>query len=149
MPRTTMTLHISAALLYCKCGVDQGVCWKSMQRTTNMHVLTFTSVSASETQFNMTCWQTDEQTNKLVDGLKIGKLMRPFRRTWQLVEYDCWSNKTGQVRHLVDFIFIWSTTPGRKKSTKCRALLFSKQVSKYFTWHQPLQKIRMAYAIAR
>ena len=42
-----------------------------------MHVLTFTVASASETPFNMTCWQTDEQTNKLVDGLKIGTLMRP------------------------------------------------------------------------
>ena len=43
-----------------------------------MHVLTFTAVSASETQFlNMTCGQTDEKTNKLVDGLKIGTLMRP------------------------------------------------------------------------
>ena len=42
-----------------------------------MHVLTSTAVSASETQFNMTCLQTDEQTNKLVDGLKIGTLMRP------------------------------------------------------------------------
>ena len=40
-----------------------------------MHVLTFTAVSASETPFNMTCWQTDEQTNKLADGLKIGTLM--------------------------------------------------------------------------
>ena len=42
-----------------------------------MHVLTFTAASASETPFNMTCWQTDEQTNKLVDVLKIGTLMRP------------------------------------------------------------------------
>ena len=45
-----------------------------------MHVLTFTAVSASETQFNMTCWQTDEQTNKLVDVLKIGTLMRSSYR---------------------------------------------------------------------
>ena len=42
-----------------------------------MHVLTFTAASASETPFNMTCWQADEHTNKLVDGLKIGTLMRP------------------------------------------------------------------------
>ena len=35
-----------------------------------MHVLTFTAVSASETQFNVTCLQTDEQTDKLVDGLE-------------------------------------------------------------------------------
>ena len=42
-----------------------------------MHVLTFTAASASETQFNMTCCKTDEQTNKLVDGLKIRTLMRP------------------------------------------------------------------------
>ena len=41
-----------------------------------MHVLTFTAVSASQF-LNMTCGQTDEQTNKLVDGLKIGRLMRP------------------------------------------------------------------------
>ena len=31
------------------------VCLKSMQRTINMHVLRFAAVSASETQFNMTC----------------------------------------------------------------------------------------------
>ena len=41
-----------------------------------MHVLTFTAVSAPATQFNMTRLQTDEQTKKLVDGLKIGTLMR-------------------------------------------------------------------------
>ena len=41
-----------------------------------MHVLTFTAVSTSETQFNMTCLETDEQTNKLEDALKIGALMR-------------------------------------------------------------------------
>ena len=52
---------------------------------------------------------------------------KPFRRTWQLVEYDCWSKKTAksdtwsilflsEVRHLVE-----------KKSTKCRTELCSKQ----------------------
>ena len=43
----------------------------------NMHVMTFTAGSASETQFYMMFRQTDEQTNQLMDGLKIGTLMRP------------------------------------------------------------------------
>ena len=36
-------------------GHTYSVCLNSMQRTINMHVLTFTAVSASETPFNMTC----------------------------------------------------------------------------------------------
>ena len=39
-----------------------------------MHVLTFTAVTASETQFDMKCCQMDGQTNKLVDGWKLEPL---------------------------------------------------------------------------
>ena len=43
------------------------VCLSSMQRTIDMHVLTFKAVSSSETQLN-----------KLVTGFKIGTFMIPF-----------------------------------------------------------------------
>ena len=49
-----MTLHISLlqTLLQSWYGVtNYSVCLKSMQRTINMHALTFTAISASETQF--------------------------------------------------------------------------------------------------
>ena len=46
------------------------------------------------------------------------------------VKSDTWSILfLTEVRHLVE-----------KKSTKCQTLLFSKQVSNFFTWHRPLQK---------
>ena len=49
--------------------------------------------------------------------------------------------KNGQVRHLVDFIFNRSTTPGRKKIDQVSDFaFFETSIFFFFTWHRPLQK---------
>ena len=57
-PYSTANINIKVSRA---CDVDRSpgsqiaVCLKSMQRATIMHVLTFTAVYASETQFDMEC----------------------------------------------------------------------------------------------
>ena len=62
------------------------------------------------------------------------------------VEHDYSSNKTagrknGQVRHLVDFIFNRSTTPGRKKIDQVSDFAFFETSIKFFYLASAITKI--------
>ena len=56
--------------------------------------------------------------------------------------------KTGQVRYLSILFLSEVGHLGEKKTTKCRTLLISKQVSKYFTWHRQLHIRAVCFACA-
>ena len=57
--------------------------------------------------------------------------------------------KNGQVRHLVDFIFNRSTTPGRKKIDQVSDFAFFETSIKFFYLASAITKIRLAYSIDR